>query len=131
MEFVHLDTTLAEDRYRLAPLDYLTAEKIFDARWAMTFLDGAIGRLREEYAAQGKTSTFEMLKPFADPINSKVALCNEQVSNALHVSVGSAKTLIHRLREEVTRTVSDPGEVEEEIHSLCEALIAAEGQLGP
>ena len=139
MEFVPLDTTLAEDRYRLAPLDYLTAEKIFDARWAMTLLDGAIGRLREEYAAQGKTSTFEMLKPFSDRINSKVALSYEQMSNALEVSVGSVKTLIHRLckqyasllREEVTRTVSDPGEVEEEIHSLCEALIAAEGQLGP
>jgi hypothetical protein len=62
MEFVHLDTTLAEDRYRLAPLDYLTAEKIFDARWAMTFLDGAIGRLREEYAAQGR-NPFSLRRP--------------------------------------------------------------------
>ncbi|HEY5704847.1 MAG TPA: hypothetical protein VIS96_04665 [Terrimicrobiaceae bacterium] len=49
------------------------------------------------------------------------------------------KTLIHRLRkhyscllcEEVGRTVSDPGEVDEEIHALCEALIATEGRLGP
>ena len=38
---------------------------------------------------------------------------------------------IRTLREEVARTVGDPGEVDEEIHSLCEALIAAEGQLGP
>jgi hypothetical protein len=53
--------------------------------------------------------------------------------------VGSVKTLIHRLRkqyaallrEEVSRTVCEPGEVDEEIHSLCEALIAAEGRLGP
>jgi len=53
--------------------------------------------------------------------------------------VSSVKTLIHRLRrqyasllrEEVARTVCDPGEVDEEIHSLCEAMIAAEGQLGP
>ena len=34
-------------------------------------------------------------------------------------------------REEVGRTVSDPTEIEEEIHALCEALIATEGRLGP
>ena len=52
---------------------------------------------------------------------------------------GAVKTLIHRLRkrytarlrEEVGRTVSDAAEVDEEIHALCEALIASEGQLGP
>ena len=35
------------------------------------------------------------------------------------------------LREEVLRTVYDPSDVDEEIHSLCEALIATEGRLGP
>jgi hypothetical protein len=34
------------------------------------------------------------------------------------------------LREEVARTVTDPKEVDEEIHALCEALIAAQGRLG-
>lgn len=50
---------------------------------------------------------------------------------------GAIKTLIHRLRkrytfllrEEVGRTVSDPGEIHEDIHALCEALIATEGRL--
>jgi hypothetical protein len=98
-----------------------------------------MGRLRQECAIQGKTCIFETLKPFLDPINSKAALSYEQVGAALQVSVGSVKTLIHRLRkqyaallrEEVSRTVCEPGEVDEEIHSLCEALIAAEGRLGP
>ena len=53
--------------------------------------------------------------------------------------VRSVKKLIFRLRkryasvlrEEVARTVSDSGEVDEEIHSLCEALIVTEGRLGP
>jgi hypothetical protein len=35
------------------------------------------------------------------------------------------------LREEVSRTVTDARAVDEEIHSLCEALIASEGRLGP
>ena len=82
---------------------------------------------------------FETLKPFIDPINSKAASSYEQVAKTLRVGLGSVKKLIFRLRrryasilrEEVTRTVSDPAEVDQEIHALCEALIAAEGRLGP
>jgi hypothetical protein len=35
------------------------------------------------------------------------------------------------LREEIGRTVSDSAEIDEEIRTLCEALIASEGRLGP
>ena len=139
IEFVSLDMRFAEDRYRLAPLDFLTADKVFDARWAMILMDEAMDRLRKEYGGQGKTSVFETLKPFIDPINSKAALSYADVADMLQVPVGSVKKLIFRLRkryasllrEEVARTVSDLGEVDEEIHSLCEALIVTEGRLGP
>jgi hypothetical protein len=33
------------------------------------------------------------------------------------------------VREEIMRTVSDPADVEAESRELCEALIAAEGQI--
>ena len=139
IEFLRLDMQSAEDRYRLAPLDILTADKVFDARWAMTLLDEAMGRLSDEYVAQGKTSMFERLKPFIDPINSKAASSYEDVAHTLGVSLGSVGKLIFRLRkryasilrEEVARTVSDPAEVDQEIQALCEALIATEGRLGP
>jgi hypothetical protein len=139
LEIVPLDTKLAEARYQLGPVDSLSAEKVFDARWAMTLLDQAMDRLSAEYASQGKTTTFETLKPLLDPVNSKGALSYEQAASALQISVGSVKTLIHRLRkqyasllrEEVARTVCESGEIDEEIHGLCEALIAAEGRLDP
>ena len=35
------------------------------------------------------------------------------------------------LRKEVGCTVSDPEEIDKEIHALWEALIASEGRLGP
>ena len=35
------------------------------------------------------------------------------------------------LREEVGRNVSDQAEIDEEIHSLCEALVASEGRSDP
>ena len=138
-EFVQLDTEEAEERYRLEPVECLTAEKMFDARWAMTLLAEALYRLRQEHATEGKTSTFEALKVFLDPVNSRAPPSYEEVANRLQVTTGAVKPLIHRLRkrytallrDEVGRTVSDPAEIDEEIHALCEALIASEGRLGP
>jgi len=120
-------------------VECLTAEKLFDARWAMTLLAEVLNRLRQAYAREGKTSTFEALNVFLDPVSSRTPPSYEEVANRLQVSTGAVKTLIHRLRkryttllrEEVGRTLSDPAEIDEEIHALCEALIASEGRLGP
>jgi RNA polymerase sigma factor (sigma-70 family) len=138
IEFIELDFENGEERYREDAVDQLSAEKIFDARWAMTLLDHAMERLRQEYATQGKTGTLELLQPFLDPANTKRLPSYEEAAEKLKVSLGSVKTLIHRLRkrysqilrEEVGRTVTDPQAVDEEIHALCEALIASEGRLG-
>ena len=51
----------------------------------------------------------------------------------------SVWTLIDRLRkecatlvrEEIERTVPDSGDIDAEIHDLCEALVAAEGWIVP
>ena len=135
-EFVFLDLETAESRFKLEPADQLTAEKIFDARWAVTLLGEAMTRLREQYETQGKIHIFETLKAFLDPAKNREPLSYEQAADALGVGLGAAKTLIHRLRkqysnlvrEEIGRTVADPREVDEEIHALCEAVIAAEGR---
>jgi RNA polymerase sigma factor (sigma-70 family) len=134
-EFVYIDLEEAEERYGLEPVEELTPEKIFDARWAMALLGEAMKRLGREYVAQGKESTFQALRLFLDPINTKRLPSYEEVAAQLEVSVGSLKMQIHRLRkqyaatirEEISRTVSDPADVDTETHELCEALIAAEG----
>jgi hypothetical protein len=98
-----------------------------------------LNRLNQEYSTEGKTSTFEALKAFLDPMNSSFLPSYDEVAKRLGLSTGGIKTLIHRLRkrytallrEEVGRTVSDPAEIDEEIHALCDALITAEGRLGP
>ena len=138
-QFVELDAEEAEKRYRLEPVEFLTAEKIFDARWAMTVLGEALKRLREEYVSSGKASIFETLRVFLEPGNIIVPPSYDDVANRLQVTTNAIKTLIHRLRkrytallrEEVGRTVSDPAEIDGEIHALCEALIATEGLLDP
>jgi RNA polymerase sigma factor (sigma-70 family) len=137
LEFVPLDFENGDERYRSECYEALTAEKIFDARWAMSLLDGTLSRVRREYADQGKSTSFETLKPFLGPAGSQKLPPYEEIAERLDASVGGVKTLVHRLRkrytellrEEVAHTVSDPKEVDEEIHALCEALIAAVGRL--
>jgi RNA polymerase sigma-70 factor (ECF subfamily) len=101
-EFFNLDFQGAEDRYRLEPVETLTPEKVFDARWAMALLAEAMDRLSREYIDQGKTNTFEALKDFLDPLNSKKLPPYEQVADELKVSIAAVKTLIHRLRKQYT-----------------------------
>jgi RNA polymerase sigma factor (sigma-70 family) len=136
-EFVHIEAGEAEERYGREPTEFLTAEEIFDARWAMTILGEALERLRQECASAGTMSTFETLRVFLDPEDSEDHPSYEEVANRLKMSTGAVKTAVHRLRkrytallrEEVGRTVSDRTETDEEIHALCEALIASKGRL--
>jgi RNA polymerase sigma factor (sigma-70 family) len=136
-EFIFLDSEEAESRYRLEPADYLDAEKIFDARWAITLLGHAVERLRQEHAERGENARFEVLKVFIGVEEGRNPPSYEQVAQSLGVSVAAARTMIHRfrkqyttiLRQEIARTLSNPADIEQEIHALCDALIAAEGRL--
>jgi RNA polymerase sigma factor (sigma-70 family) len=137
IDFVSVDFSDGEDRYSREPVDALTPEKIFDANWAVTLLAQAIGRLKEEYSACGKWIIFETLRPFLDLSGAVQAPSYEVVAEKLKVSSAGLKTLIHRLRkryseilrEAVAQTVTDPSQIDDEIRSPCEALIASEGRL--
>ena len=138
-QVVPLDLETAENRYRLEAADLLTADKIFDAQWAMTLLDRVMAVLHEEYVGRGKELIFKTLKGFVGLAETKPEASYGEAAKALGIGVGTVKTLIHRLRkryfavvrEEVARTVSDSTEIEAEIRALCDALVAAEGRLKP
>src|SRR5436309_15323978 len=59
-----LDETDAENRYLREPAHELTAEKIFDRRWATTLLEQAMSRLREECVANHKADLFGTVESF-------------------------------------------------------------------
>jgi len=139
IDFVSVDFSDGEDRYSREPADSLTPEKIFDANWAVTLLAEAVERLKEEYSTEEKGSIFETLRPFLDLSGAVQTPSYEVVAEKLKVTAPGVKTLIHRfrkryseiLREAVAQTVTDPTEIDDEIRSLCEALIASEGRLRP
>ena len=122
-EVLSLDAQEAEERYRLEPVDRLDAERIYERRWALTLLEQALTRLRDENAAAGKAELFEQLRGFVAG-DSDVS-CGEAAPQ-LGLTESAVKSTLHRLRqryrelvrEEIAHTVDDPAEIEPEIRYL-------------
>ena len=126
-EVLSLDAQEAEERYRLEPVERLDAEKIYERRWAMTLLERALIRLREESAAAGKAELFERLRSFV--AGDSEVTCAEAATE-LGLSESAVKSAVHRLREryrelvreEIAHTVADPAEIEAEIRYLITVI---------
>ncbi len=123
-----LNETDAEGRYQLEPADTVTAEKIFERRWATTLLDQVVRRLRDEYVRAEKAELYDQLKHCLT-VESRSAPYAELAAR-LNMSEGAIKVAVHRLRaryrevlrDEIAQTVSSPEEVEEELRHLFAAL---------
>jgi RNA polymerase sigma-70 factor (ECF subfamily) len=59
-----LDFAEADRQYANEPTDSSTPERQFERSWAMTVLEGAIGRLEAKLEASGKQESFEVLREF-------------------------------------------------------------------
>ncbi len=121
---VSLNDTNAEGRYQLEPADTMSADRIFERRWAMTLLDGVMARLRAEHVAAGKTEFYNQLKPCL--IGARASAPYAEIAARLGMSEGAVKVAVHRLRqryrtllrEEISQTVTGPDEVDEELRYL-------------
>lgn len=123
-----LDAQTAEARYAVEPADGMTADRIFERRWALTLLEQVLARVRREFLAVGREKLFEELK---------VALTGEKVPYAeiavrLNLSEGAVRVAVHRLRTryrellraEIGETVATEGEIDAEVQHLFAALAA-------
>jgi len=123
-----LDPEGAENRYQEEASVAMAADLAFDRQWAVTLLDQALARLRDEHERLGKSAEFQVLRQFLtlglDPTPYGV------VASQLGVSKAAAKMAVHRLRrryrevfhEGIAQTVSSPAEVEEEMRHLLQVL---------
>ena len=59
--FISLDQFAAEERDRVEPADRLTADQIYERRWAQALLARVAERLREEHRADGRLEVYETL----------------------------------------------------------------------
>ena len=126
--FISLDDHDAEDLYLAEPDSNMTAEKIFEQRWALALLAQAFARLRGEFAAARKTREFDHLKVFLSTPTSDGAY--DAVAVELEMPVASVAVKVHRLRQrygeliraEIADTVASPADIEEEMAHLFDAV---------
>ncbi len=125
---IPIDIQSTETSVGVDPADSLTAEKIFEQRWALTLLDQVLARLRAEYEQEDKKELFEKLKVTLTGERRSIAYA--EIGKDLNMSEGAVKVAVHRLRqryrellrEEIAETVVGPEEVEAEIRALFSAL---------
>jgi RNA polymerase sigma factor (sigma-70 family) len=123
-----LDWQDADTRYQIDPADNLSPDKLYDRAWAVTLLERVIARLRDENVAEGKAKVFERLKPFL--MVGKSAIPYGEAATGLGLTEGAVRVAVHRLRrryrellrEEISQTLSDPAQVEEEMRALFSAF---------
>ena len=114
---------------QLADPNAPSPDREFDRKWAMTLLARALAALAKEHKAAGKADQFEALKPWLTGDTENIS--QAEAAARLGVNEGAVKVAIHRLRRrfreviknEIGQTVSDPAQVDAELHCLLEALL--------
>jgi RNA polymerase sigma-70 factor (ECF subfamily) len=123
-----LDESDAETRYQFEPVENVTPETLYERRWALTVLERVLAQLRAEFVATEKSELFDHLKIFLS--NPKPDCSYAEIAARTGLKEGTVKVAVHRLRRrygellraEISHTVSQPSEVEEEVRHLISVL---------
>jgi len=125
---VSLSVQTAEGQYDLEPEDRLSPEMLFEKSWALTVLERTMDRLEADMANANKQRLFEHLKVYLT--TEKDAVPYEGVAAELHMTAAAVRVAVHRmrrryrrlLRDEISQTVGDDDQVDEEMACLFAAL---------
>jgi RNA polymerase sigma factor (sigma-70 family) len=125
---VPLDALLARERADLEPADTLSADKIYERRWALTLLEQVLARLEDEYRVAGNAPLFEQLKELLADEPGRPSQAD--IAAGLGMTENAVKQAFHRLRqryrellnEEIANTVAAPGDVEDELRHFISVL---------
>jgi DNA-directed RNA polymerase specialized sigma24 family protein len=127
---IPLEEFRAGDRIELEPADPITAEMIYERRWALTVLERVLSRLKDEYVAADNAALFDSLKellpdepgsPSQAAIAARLGMTENAVRQAFYRFRQRYQSL---LREEIANTVATPGDIESELRHLIAVLEA-------
>ena len=123
-QLIPLDEFREREHIDVERSDRLTADQIYERRWAFAVLEQVMARLRDEYRSAGNLRFFEQLKKMLmdEPDRSSQA----QVASEFDMTENAVKQAFYRLRqryqtllrEEVAHTVAMPGDIEDELRHL-------------
>jgi RNA polymerase sigma factor (sigma-70 family) len=127
---IPLEELRAGERIGLEPADAVTAELLYERRWASTVLERVLNLLKDEYQVAGNVVLFDSLKqllpgePDAPPqkeVAAQLGMTENAVRQAFYRFRQRYQSL---LREEIAHTVATPGDIEDELRHLI-AIIRA------
>ena len=130
-QFVSFDEQLPQAEAAMQATSHLGDVNSYDVAWASSIVTRAWKNVRDRFAAEGKREWVDELRPFvaggtAMPPNQ------QEVAKRLGTSVENFRvwlsrlrqTYRHALRAEVASTVSDPKEIDDELHYVYRILTA-------
>ena len=125
---VPLEDLLVRERADLEPADTLSADRIYERRWALTLLEQVLARLEEEYHVADNSALFEQLKQMLNDEPDRPS--QAKIAQALNMKENAVKQAFHRLRqryrlllrEEIAQTVAAPSDVEDELRHFISIL---------
>jgi RNA polymerase sigma factor (sigma-70 family) len=132
MEVISWDDWMAEAPSQLSispqAFESLPPEQLFDFNWAATVVEHALQRLREECESKGKLWLFQALSSHLTDERDEVSYA--QLSADLGIAETAVKKQLHTMRQryrwllraEVSQTVENPADVDDEIRYLCASL---------
>ena len=123
-----LDWQTADTKFQVAATNEPSPDKAFDREWALALLAKVIERLQQECAADGKAKLFEQLKIFIT--TGKGALSHADAAKKLGMDETAVRVAVHRLRkryrqllrDEISQTLADESQVDEEMRALFGAF---------
>src|SRR4030095_5198860 len=127
---VELDeTAISEAEMYASRCNHWSADGIFEREWAPSLVRQALDRLAQEYELGGKGALFEALE-FHLGANATAAVPYQEMAERLGRPAGTLRVDVARLRtryrailrEEVSGTVIDPRDVDEELRHLRQAM---------
>jgi RNA polymerase sigma factor (sigma-70 family) len=127
---IPLDEIREREGIDLERSDRLTADQIYERRWAFTLLEQVMARLRDEYRSAGNLRFFEQMKKMLmdEPDRPSQA----QVATEFDMTENAVKQAFYRLRqryqvllrEEIAQTVAMPSDIEDELRHLIAVVRA-------
>jgi RNA polymerase sigma-70 factor (ECF subfamily) len=127
---IPLEEIRADERIEMEPADRVTAELIYERRWALTVLEQVLGRLKDEYRTAGNAALFDSLKQLlpdepGSPSQAEIAAQLGMTENAVRQAFYRFRQRYQSLlREEIAHTVATPGDIEDELRHLIAVLEA-------
>ncbi len=106
----------------------MSADRLYERRWALGVLEQVLGRLESEYQAAGNAVLFDRLKEFL--VGERGLRTQAEIAMELGMTENAVKQAFHRfrqryrllLREEIAHTVAQAGDVEDELRHLVSVL---------